>query len=54
VSNMVFYYEQGNLTQEKRELAVAFVPVLIVGALSALALAIDRESTGRRVFGQQQ
>ncbi len=38
---MVFYYEQGNLTQVKRELAVAFVPVLIVGALSALALAID-------------
>jgi hypothetical protein len=38
---MVFYYEQGNLTQVKRKLAVAFVPVLIVGALSALALAID-------------
>ena len=41
VSNMVFYYEQGNLTQVKRELVVAFVPTLMVGASSALALAID-------------
>ena len=38
---MVFYYEQWNLTQVKRELAAAFVPALMVGALSALALAIS-------------
>jgi hypothetical protein len=41
VSNIVFYYEQGNLIQVKRELAVTFVPALTVGALSALALPID-------------
>ena len=41
VSNIVFYYEQGNLTQVKRGLAVTFVPALMAGALSVLALAID-------------
>ena len=29
VSNMVCYYERGNLTQVKRELAVAFVSAMM-------------------------